>query len=246
MERLNICDLNFCNVTMAEALDFLAVASKSDSQTTVVTPNAEITDRAMTDENYRSILNSAELMIPDGIGVINASKILKNPLKEKVAGVELGENLLRFAAANGIGVFFLGGKPGVAEKAAARMSEKYPELIISGTHNGYFSREGNENLTVIAEINKSRAGILFVCMGQYVQEKWIYDNREKMPNVKIFLGLGGSLDVYAGNTKRAPKLFIRLGLEWLWRVLREPSRIPRIWKMRKFYGKVKKLAKRSN
>lgn len=243
MERINICGLSFCNVTMSEALDFLKTAVKEGKQVSVVTPNAEITSRAMEDESYREILNSAELMIPDGIGVINASKILKTPLKEKVAGVELGENLLKYAAEARLAVFFLGGKPGVADTAAAKMTQKYENLTISGVHDGYFSREGDENRAVVEQIAGSGAAILFVCMGQQVQEQWINDNRDKLPAVKILLGLGGSLDVYAGNTKRAPKLFIKLGLEWLWRVIREPWRISRVWKMRSFYGKVKRFAK---
>jgi len=186
-------------------------------------------------EQRPEVINAASLIIPDGIGVVKASRILGTPLKMKVAGVELGKEVLRFAAEDGLGVYFLGGKPGVAELAAERLKEEFPGLSVCGTHDGYFAKSGEESDAVTSAVRESDAKILFVCLGAPAQEKWIHENRDKMPDVQILLGLGGSLDVYAGTVKRAPKLFVSLGLEWFYRLLREPKRIGRMMRLPKFY-----------
>ena len=170
------------------------------------------------------------MIIPDGSGVILASKILGTPLKKgKVAGVDLGWNLIKAAAEKGYGLYMLGGKPGVAEKAAANLKEMYPSLKISGYADGYFK----DDETVIEKINESGADILFVALGVPKQELWMSKNRDKL-KVRLMAGLGGSVDIYAGEAKRAPKIFIKLGLEWLYRLLREPKRIGRMMKLPKF------------
>jgi len=234
--RIDVRGVGFDNVTLAEAAERLrGRTAAGECGMAVFTPNSEIVQMCIEDAALADVVNAAALVIPDGIGVVKAARILGTPLKGKVAGVELGREVLAFAAQDGLPVYFLGGKPGVAEAAAEKMREAYPALIICGMHDGYFQKSGAENDAVIAAVNESGAKILFVCLGAPAQEKWISANREALPGVQILMGLGGSLDVYAGTVKRAPKFFIRLGLEWLYRLLKEPRRIGRMMALPKFY-----------
>lgn len=233
-DKISIRGVNFDNVSLDEAVGIVEGFIEGEGTNVVHTPNSEIVQLCVEQNEYYSLINSADLIIPDGSGVILASKILGKPLaKGKVAGIELAERTLALAAERGYKVFFLGGKPGVAETAAQKMTEKYPALNIVGTNDGYFKKTGEETDAVIEKINNSGAQILFVCLGVPAQEKWMSENREKI-NVRVMAGLGGSLDVFAGNVKRAPKIFIKLGLEWLYRLLKEPSRIGRMMKLPKF------------
>lgn len=234
-QKIDVRGVRFDNVTLDEAADFLRRETARGVQTAVYTPNAEIVQMCVEDAALRETVNGAGLLIPDGIGVVKAARILGTPLKGKVAGVDLGRRVLAFSAEDGLGVFFLGGKPGVSETAAARMTEAHPGLRVAGTHDGYFAKTGEENEAVLTEIRESGAEVLFVCLGAPTQEKWIAQNRAALPGVRLLLGLGGSLDIYAGTVRRAPKLFIRLGLEWLYRLLSDPRRIGRMMRLPKFY-----------
>jgi len=234
-ERIDVRGVCFHNVTPSEASSFLRERTARGETTAVCTPNAEIVQMCLEDASLRELINRAELVVADGVGVVKAARILGTPLKGKVAGVDLGRSVLAFAAEDGLSVYFLGGKPGVAQTAAQRMTEACPGLCIAGTHDGYFDKSGAENDAVVAEIEASGAKILYVCLGAPAQERWIAQNRARLPGVQIFLGLGGSLDVYAGAVKRAPKIFIKLGLEWFYRLLREPRRIGRMMRLPKFY-----------
>ncbi len=234
MERINIRGVGFDNVNMDEAVAKATGFLGGDKAHSVYTPNAEIVQMCIDDPDFADIVNSADMVIPDGIGVIKASNILGTPLKEKVAGVELGERMLKVCADAGYKVYFLGGKPGVAELAAQKMEEKYPSLDIVAVHDGYFNKQGEQSEAVIRNINENSPALLFVCLGVPAQEKWIYENKSKLTSVKLCLALGGSLDVYAGTVKRAPKIFIKLGLEWLYRLLKQPSRIGRMMQLPRF------------
>lgn len=234
--RIDVRGVGFDNVTLEQASQFLrSECASGRCSMAVFTPNSEIVQMCIEDEALRAVVNSASLVIPDGIGVVKAARILGTPLKGKVAGVELGREVLAFAAQDALPVYFLGGKPGVAELAAEKMTEAYPGLIVAGMRDGYFQKNGPENDAAVAQVNESGAKILFVCLGAPAQEKWIAENMAKMPGVQILLGLGGSLDVYAGTVKRAPKIFIRLGLEWFYRLLKEPWRIGRMMRLPQFY-----------
>ena len=145
--------------------------------------------------------------------------------------------ILKHAASSGDGVFFFGSKPGVAEKAKEKVEEMYPGIKIMGTHDGYFKPEDEDN--IINEINESGAKILYVCLGAPKQEKWIYENRDKL-KVNVCLGVGGTLDVLSGEAKRAPEIFIKLNLEWLYRIASNPSRWGRFFALPKFMVKVLK------
>lgn len=235
-EKVDVRGVCFDNVTLDEAVALLRDGMREGIVgRTVFTPNAEIVQMCIEDEEIRRTIRTASLVVPDGIGVIKAARILKTPLKEKVAGVDLGRRVLSFAAEDGYRVFFLGGKPGVAEAAAAAMQKECPALTVCGVHDGYFDRSGSENDSVLEAIRQANTDILYVCFGAPTQEKWIAQHRDSLPCVKLFLGLGGSLDVYAGTVRRAPELFIRLGLEWLYRLLSDPRRIGRMMRLPKFY-----------
>lgn len=242
-ERINVRGVSFDNLTLDEAAKYLEERFDSGEKTAVFTPNSEIVQLCIEDDTFCRVINSAELIIPDGIGVVKAAKILGTPLKGKVAGIDLGKKTLDMAAKKGIPLFFFGGKDetrtesgvSIADQCKEVFEKEYGDIKIVGTKDGYCKKEGPENEETLAAVNASGAEILFVCLGAPLQEKWIYENREKLPNVKIFLGLGGSLDVYSGNLKRSPKLFIKLNLEWFYRLLCEPKRIGRMMKLPKFY-----------
>ena len=157
------------------------------------------------------------------------AKILKTPLKEKVAGIDFAANLLGVLEETGGRLYLLGGKPGIAEQAAENMKKTHPKLCICGTADGYFKDEA----PVIARINETGADVVFVCLGAPKQECFMHDHRAEL-NVRLMIGLGGSLDGFAGTVRRAPKWMIRLQLEWLYRLLREPSRIGRMMRLPKF------------
>ena len=219
----------FDNVTMDEALECAKKFLSGDRAAYVVTPNAEIVYEAMHDAAMRQLVNGADLVLPDGAGVVLASKILKDPLKEKVAGVDFADHLLGVLAETGGSVYLLGSKPGVAELAAEKMLAKHPGLTIAGMADGYFKDEG----PVVEKINAVKPDVLFVCLGAPKQEKFMVAHREEL-QVKLMAGLGGSLDSFAGTVKRAPKWMIDLSLEWLYRLIKEPKRFKRMLRLPKF------------
>lgn len=234
MPKINLRGINFDNVTIDEAVALADRALKENQQTVIYTPNAEIAQLAGEDQEFHSILCRADILLPDGAGIILASEILKTPLKEKVAGVDFGERILSLAAKNGYSVFFLGGKPGVAELAVQKKTAQYPRLSVVGTQDGYYKKEGIENDAVLQKINDSGAQILFVCLGAPLQEKWIDNNKSRLHSAKLIMGLGGTLDVFAETVRRAPKFFIRARLEWFYRLLQDPKRIGRTMKLPKY------------
>ncbi len=201
----------------------------------IFTPNPEILLSASHDEELKAILSGAELCIADGVGLIMASKLLGTPLPKRLAGIELGEFVLEYASKKHLSVFLLGGERGVAELAKKRLEERYEGLYICGTHHGFFDVRGEENDKVIELINSASPDILFVCMGFPRQERWIRENEKKTPSALLYVGLGGSLDVWSGKLRRAPSIFRSLSLEWLWRIAREPRRIKFIAKIPLFF-----------
>lgn len=221
--RKDILSVTFDNLTMEQAVQKAMDYIHNGEKCRVVTPNAEIGLDCMKNAELRELVNSSELVLPDGIGVIYASRILKRPIGQKVAGCEFAENLANRMQNTGKSLFLFGGKPGVAEQAAKNLQDKYPGLKIAGTLNGYFSDE-NE---VIAKINEAEPDALYVCLGCPKQEQFMVRNRDKL-NVSLMGGFGGTLDVLSGNAKRAPEIFIKLGLEWFYRLISDPKRIKRM------------------
>ncbi len=237
MEKIMIRDLGFANVTLDEALAEAEGYIERGEQCVIYTPNAEIVQLTMEDEGFKALVQSADMLIPDGAGVVLASKIMKKPLRCKVPGCDLAERLVKNSAEGKYKIFFYGSKPAtdegvsVAELADKKMGERYPGFKAAGTSHGYVKPDGYPEL--IEKINASGAEVLFVCLGVPMQEKWIAENRDKL-NAKVIIGLGGSLDVFAGTVKRAPEFFVKANLEWFYRLIKEPKRIGRMMKLPKF------------
>jgi len=210
----------------------------ADRTLTIFTPNPEIIMLAQKDKKFKEVLNGADLLLADGIGVVIASKLLRDPLPERVTGIDTGEFILSLASELSLPVFLLGAKEGVGERAAKEIKARYPHIRIVGVHHGYFEKSGMENEAVIQQINASGARILFVCFGAPIQEIWISENKSRLKSVKLYTGLGGALDVWAKDVRRAPKLLQSIGLEWLWRILKEPRRASFLLKMPAFLCKV--------
>ncbi len=226
---VSIFGVRFDNIRKKELCGIYKKMLDNSKGNYIVTPNANILEHARTDSGFKTILNDASLCIADGIGVVYASKLLRCPLKERIAGVEAGEMMLcLLCKRKNDSVFFLGGRNGVAEKAALRASFKYKGIDVSGTHHGYFNIQNEENDAVLKQINDSKATVLLVCMGSPRQEKWIADNIGKLENIKVALALGGAIDVYSGEVKRAPEVFRENGLEWLWRVFAVEGHFKRV------------------
>ena len=196
---------------------------------------------ARNDEEFKKILNSSSLNTADGIGVVYASKILKEPISERVPGYDLAVKLLPYMNENKCKLFLFGGRAGIAEKAKANILLDYPDINICGTRNGYFTSSDE----IIEAINEQNPDFVFVCLGAPKQEKWIYENKEKL-KCKVLMGIGGSLDVFAKEAKRAPQFFIKLNIEWLYRLMKNPSRIGRMMALPKFALAVIKAGKRGN
>jgi N-acetylglucosaminyldiphosphoundecaprenol N-acetyl-beta-D-mannosaminyltransferase len=168
------------------------------------------------------LLNSADFQIPDGIGVILASKFKGGQIRERVTGIDMMLKLCETAAKHEKKIFLYGGKPGRADEAKVKLEEMYPGIQIAGTLHGY----EKDQQVVRDAINQSQADIIFVAMGSPAQENWIIANKEVL-HPSVYQGVGGSFDVISGKIERAPESFQKLGLEWLYRLMKEPWRIKR-------------------
>ncbi len=232
MKKLSIMGVRINNVTMNEVMDIIEDKISKREQYIIYTPNTEFIMMCNEDHEFLNYMNKSDLNIPDGVGLIYASKIKNKPLKEKVAGFDLSVKMLELANEKKLRLFVIGGKPGIADSAMDMVHKKYPNINIVGSHHGYFKgahlgQGGHEEeIQVIDEINKSEPDILFVGFGAKKQEMWVESNKDKL-KARIIIGNGGTLDGLAGNVKRAPDIYIKLGLEWLYRLIQEPSRISR-------------------
>ena len=224
--RTDVLGVAFDDVTLEEAVDRGMALLDEEGPHLVATPNPEIVQIAEKDPEFAKILADAALVLADGVGVIHAAKILGRPLKGRVPGIEFASALMERMTGTGRRLYLLGAKPGVAEMAAANLQAKYPGLVICGTHDGYFKEDG----PVVQAIRDSGAEAVFVCLGAPKQEKWIAANGAAT-GAKLLVGLGGSLDAFAGTVKRAPEAFQKLGMEWFYRLCTQPSRIGRMAKL---------------
>ena len=224
--RVEILGVGFDNVTMDQAVAEGVRLADTEGTHYVVTPNPEIVEVCREDPEALEAVNSADLVLADGIGVVYGARILGSPLKGRVPGIEFAQNLMARMAQNGKTLFLLGAKPGVAEKAAERLQQQYPGLRVVGTRDGYFQEDG----PVLEAIRASGADVVFVCLGAPKQEKWMRKNGEAA-GAHLLVGLGGCLDVFSGQVQRAPEAFQKLGLEWLHRLIKDPRRIGRMAKL---------------
>lgn len=230
-DKVEIVGVEIDKVNMDEAAAMLAEYLEMDMCSMVFTPNSEILLDAVKDREFEGILNSGQLVVPDGIGVVIASRFYGTPVKERVAGYDLMLRLMETASSQGRSIYLLGGKAGVAEEAAIKLTESYSGLKIAGTRDGYF--EIDEEEKIIEDINNRNADILLVALGAPKQERFIYMHREEL-KVKIAMGVGGGLDGLAGRVKRAPVFYQKAGLEWFYRLIKEPKRITRVMRLPKF------------
>ena len=225
--RIDILGIGFDDVTIDQAVLKACDVISRREKNYVATPNPEIVWMCRKNEQLRFAVNNAGIVISDGIGIILGARILGTPLRGgRIPGIEFATALFEKIAEFGGSVFLLGAKPSVAEEAGNKLAANYPGLVIAGTADGYFE----ETESVISKINNACPDFLIVCLGSPKQELWIVENLEKI-NVALCAGLGGVLDVFAGNVKRAPAAFRRLGLEWLYRLICQPSRIKRMIKI---------------
>ncbi|MCI9555125.1 WecB/TagA/CpsF family glycosyltransferase [uncultured Oscillibacter sp.] len=233
--RINVLGVGFDNVTMDEAVDRGMELLHSPGTHCVVTPNPEIVEVCRENLAARQAVNGADLVLPDGIGVVKGAKMLGTPLKEKVPGIEFAAGLMERMAAEGRSLYLLGAKPGVAETAGEKLAAKYPGLKIAGTQDGYFQEDG----PVVEAIRQSGADCVFVCLGAPKQELWM-SRHGQATGARLLCGLGGSLDVFAGVVERAPKFWSDHGLEWFYRLCKNPWRAKRMMKLPLFLVHVRK------
>ena len=221
--RTEVLGVGFDSLTPEEAVQAGISLVREEGFHYVVTPNPEFLRTAKGNPEFRRALNSADLVLPDGVGVTYAAKILGRPLKGRVPGIDFASGLMAWMAGAGARLFLLGAKPGVAERAAANLAAQYPGLTVCGTHDGYFQEDG----PVAEAVRAARADVCFVCRGAPKQERWMAKNGPAT-GARLMVGLGGALDVYAGVVERAPAFFQRAGLEWFYRLMKEPRRIGRM------------------
>lgn len=224
--KIDVMGVSFDDLTLEEAVERGYELARSDGFHYAVTPNPELVMAARKDPDYAGKLSGADLVLPDGIGVIYAAKILGRPLKGRAPGVDFAQGLMEKLARTGEKLYLLGAKPGVAELAADKLRERYPGLRICGVHDGYFQ----DDAAAAEAVKEAGAHVVFVCLGAPKQENWMAQYGPQS-GVRLAVGLGGSLDVFAGTVRRAPEKWQKLGLEWLYRLIKEPSRIGRMAKL---------------
>ena len=231
MKKLEVLGVKIAHITNSEALEIAKGLLNSEGVSKIFTPNPEIIMAAQEDNELKEILNSADLCTADGIGVVHASRILGNPVPERVAGFDMACGVIDEIAQSGHRLYLFGGKPGVAETAAQNLKEDYPLINIVGTRDGYFAPEDTDS--IVDDINASGADLVLVCLGAPKQENWIFENKNRL-NCHVMMGVGGTIDVLAGTAERAPEIWCDLGLEWLYRLIKEPSRFFRMMALPKF------------
>lgn len=257
LENIKILKVQFDKITLKEATQMALGWAKGDTQKQIVTPNPEIILQTQKNHKFLSVLNKADLSVPDGTGILWASKYLKitettfnkwlkiskwlfslstitfypkyirSQLPERITGTDLMQNICKHCPNERIKIFLLGGQENVVQKAKDVLETNYPGLNISGVYSG--SAEEKEEKTIIEKINHSEAKVLFVAFGSPNQEMWIARNLNRIKTVKVAMGVGGAFDFISGEIKRAPKWMQKFGIEWLFRLLKQPLRIRRIY-----------------
>ncbi len=235
VERVSILGLPVDRVDMAGAVARVRKLVSENRTCQIVTLNSEIAMTAQENSELAEVICEADLVVPDGAGIVWASRVLGGALPERVAGFDLMQELLACAADHHWPVFFLGAEPGIAEEAAECVTRRLPGLIVAGTHHGFFDEA--EEASVIEEINSAKARLVFVGMGAPRQDFWIARNKTNILSATC-IGVGGSFNVLAGKVKRAPDWMGRCGLEWLFRLVCQPARVVRMLALPRFVLRV--------
>lgn len=233
MEKENYLGVDVCNTDMEGVLAEIDEIVKERRPSFIVAINPEKIMKAIKDEKLRNLLNSAAIQIADGVGVVIASKLKGGKIRSRVTGIDLMQNICKRSAEKGYRVFLLGAKPGVAERAADILRERYKGINIVGIRDGYFKDE-NE---LLGYIEDKKPDVMFVAMGSPAQELFITRNMDRL-QIPVCMGVGGSYDVICGNIPRAPKWMCNMGLEWLFRLIKEPWRYKRMMVLPLFFVKV--------
>ncbi|MFA6991720.1 MAG: WecB/TagA/CpsF family glycosyltransferase [Candidatus Gracilibacteria bacterium] len=256
-EKIKVSGVKFDNIELTEAANKAIDLAKSNHQHILSTPNPEMLLESRNNPKFKNILNSSDINIPDGIGILWAAKFLRitnknrsnivkglkwifslgtiifyskyirGVLKNRVTGVDLMEKICEESAHEKLKIFLLGAREGIAEKTKEKLEKKYKSLKICGTLSG--TPKEKDEFKIIKEINNSRPDILFVAYGAPAQEIWIRRNITKIPSVRLAVGVGGAFDFLSEHKKRAPRILQKIGMEWLYRLIKEPRRIKRIY-----------------
>ena len=234
--RIEILSIPIWNVTMDETRDFVFQCIAEGKPGFIATANAEMVMKAQTDVELARILQQADMVIPDGAGVLWAAEQQGKKFKERVTGFDLAYRLLQEAAEKQTSVYLFGGAEGVASQAVENCEVKFGKLNIAGIHSGFFTSA--EEQDIIADIRRSQTKILLVALGVPKQEKWIYEHLHE-PGQCMCIGVGGTFDVLAGKAGRAPGWMQRNRLEWLYRLFKEPTRFKRMLALPKFVAAVR-------
>ncbi|MBU1077283.1 MAG: WecB/TagA/CpsF family glycosyltransferase [Spirochaetes bacterium] len=228
MKKINLYNISIADVDYAELLKFCLQRIRKKEKTFIITLNSIMVINYLFNKNFRSAVDKADLVIPDGYGIILAGKIFKRPFKNHLPGIDVTYKLFGMAFEKKLSVFLLGSSWPTIQTAYKNMMKWFPQVRFLGRYSGYFNRDEEEK--IIQGINKLRPDILFVGMGTPKQEVWINNNLKKM-KVKIVIGVGGSFDVFSGFKKRAPLKWRKKHLEWLYRCLTSPSKFINIFKI---------------
>jgi N-acetylglucosaminyldiphosphoundecaprenol N-acetyl-beta-D-mannosaminyltransferase len=232
---LSILGVRVDAITFDQALNRIERFIVSGSSHQIVTVNPEFVMAAQSDGEFRRIINSAALALPDGVGILWASRRLGEPLPDRIPGTDLVERLAALSAERGYRLFFLGAMPGVAEAAVQALRQRYPGLVLAGTHGG--SPRPEDEQVIVAQVCAARPQVLLVAYGAPAQDHWIARNLDRL-GVPVCIGVGGAFDYLAGVYPRAPSWLRRLGLEWLHRLITQPWRWRRMLALPRFVWQV--------
>ncbi|WP_245751880.1 WecB/TagA/CpsF family glycosyltransferase [Alkalibacterium subtropicum] len=238
--KVTILGIPFDNMTRKDFLKELYIRLNHDQKTFLVTANPEIVMYAQDNQDYYELLMQADFIAPDGIGIVKASHALGTPIKERVPGFELMLGLLEIADLEKKNVYFIGAEEDIIERTIAKVKEKWPHINIVGYHHGYFNHADPE---MIEKVKLTDPDMIFVAFGFPRQEKWISNYLSQVTH-GIAVGVGGSFDVLSGKTKRAPGFVQSLHIEWLYRLIKQPSRYKRMSVLPKFLQEIYKQKKK--
>lgn len=236
---VSILNVPFINTTNAAFVAQLKQDILAHHNRFVVTANPEILMYAREHPDYQQVLQQADYITPDGIGVIQGAQILGTPLPERITGYDTLLELLQWGHEQRQRVFFLGAKPEVLKQVVATVKTQYPNLVIAGALDGYYDDEA----AVVDQISAAKPDMIFIATGFPKQEFFIAKYRHRVDG--LWMGVGGSFDVLAGAVKRAPKFWQDHHIEWLYRLIKEPSRFKRMLVLPRYLRLVKKIAKQS-
>lgn len=221
--KLTVLDVDFLSISMEEALAMIEQIIVSGDKQCLSFINADCLNISCKDTNYRDILNSQYFVLPDGAGINIACRMIGERLVANLNGTDLIPELWEASREKGYRFFLLGAAPGVTDRMKLKLEETYPGINISGSHHGYFDH-ATESESVIEKINAARPNVVLVAFGAPRQEKWIYENQDKVDS-NLLVGVGGLFDFYSGDKKRAPMWMRKTGMEWMYRLYLEPGRL---------------------